>query len=67
MAALRKKRGGYASHLTRKKDELKCFLEKRAKAESVEKKIVEVRAALKDLFDSNVKYIDLLELAGLPL
>ena len=66
MAALRKQRGGYASRLTRKREELKSLLDKGASVDCVQKRIVQVRAALKDLFDCNVKYIQLLESAGMP-
>ena len=67
MASFRKKRGGYASNLTRRKDVVLCLLDKGANADRVGKKIAEVIAALKDLFDSNAKYVELLEGAGLTL
>ena len=66
MAALRKQRGGYASHLTRKREELKSLLEEGASVDRVPKRIVQARAALKDLFDCNVKFIQFLESAGMP-
>ena len=53
MASFRRKRGGYALNLTRRKDELLCLLDKGANADRVGKKIAEVKAALKDLFDCN--------------
>ena len=64
--ALRKQRGSYASHLTRKRDELKSLLDNGASVDCIQKRIVQVRAALKDLFDCNAKLIQLLESAGMP-
>ena len=48
MAVLRKQRGGYASHLTRKRDELKSLLDSGASVDRVQKGIGQVRAALRN-------------------
>lgn len=66
MAVLRKQRGGYASNLTRKRDELKSLLDSGASVDRVQKRLEQVRTALKDLFDFNVKLIQWLEKAGMP-
>jgi len=66
IAALRKQRGGYALHLSRKRDELKSLLDKGASVDRVQKRIVQDCATLQDLFDCNVKFIQLLESAGMP-
>ena len=64
MAVLRKQRGGYASNKTRKRDELKSLLDNEASVDRVQKRLEQVRTALKDLFDFNVKLIQWLEKAG---
>ena len=64
MAILRKQRVGYASNLTRKRDELKSLLDSGASVDRVQKRLEQVRTALKDLFDLNVKLIQWLEKAG---
>ena len=66
MAVLRKQRGGYASNKTRKRDELKSLLDNEASVDRVQKRLEQVRTALKDLFDFNVKLIQWLEKAGMP-
>ena len=66
MAVLRKQRGGYASNLTRKRDELKSLLDNGASVDCVQKRLEQVRTALKDLYDFNVKLIQWLERAGMP-
>ena len=66
MAVLRKQRGGYASNVTRKRDELKSLLDNGASVDRVQKRLEQVRTALKDLYDFNVKLIQLLEKAGMP-
>ena len=66
MAVLRKQCGGYASNLTRKRDELKSLLDNGASVDRVQKKLEQVRTALKDLFDFNVNLIQWLEKAGMP-
>ncbi|KAL9979133.1 hypothetical protein ACROYT_G016747 [Oculina patagonica] len=45
---------------------MKSLWDKGASVHRVQKWIVQVRAALKDLFDCNVKFIQLLESAGMP-
>ena len=57
MAVLRKQRGGYASNLTRKRDELKSLLDNGASIDRVQKRLEQVRKALKGLFDFDVKLI----------
>ena len=49
MVVLRKQRGGYASNLTRKRDELKSLLDNGASVDRVQKRLEQVRTALKDL------------------
>ena len=49
MADLKKQCGGYASHLTRKRDELKSLLDSGASVDRVPKRIAQVRAALRNL------------------
>ena len=66
MAVLRKQRGGYASNLTKKRDELKSMLDNGASVDRVQKKLEQVRTALKDLFDFNVNLTQWLEKAGMP-
>ena len=66
MAVLRKQCGGYASNLTRKRDELKSLLDNGASVDRVQKKLQQVRTALKDLFDFNVNLMQWLEKAGMP-
>ena len=66
MADLKKQRGGYASHLTRKRDELKSLLDSGASVDRVQKGIAQVRAALRNLSDCNAKFIQLLEGADMP-
>ena len=53
MADLKKERGGYASHLTRKRDELKSLLDSGPSVDRVQKGIAQVRAALRNLSDCN--------------
>ena len=65
-AVLRKQRGGYASNLSRKRDELKSLLDNGASVDRVQKRLELVRTALKDLFDFNVRLIQWLEKAGMP-
>ena len=65
VAVLRKQRGGYASNLTRKRHELKSLLDDGASVDRVQKKLEQVRTALKDLYDFNVKLIQWLERAGM--
>ena len=66
MAYLKKKkqRGGYASHLTRKQDEFKSFLDSGASVDRVQKEIAQVRVAFRNLSVCNV--IQLLEGADMP-
>ena len=45
MTALRKHRGGYASHLSRKRDELKSLLDRGASVDRLQKRIVQVRGS----------------------
>ena len=66
VAVLRKQRGGYASNLTRKRDELKSLLDNGGSVDRVQKRLEQVRTALKDLYDFNVKSIQWLERAGMP-
>ena len=66
MAVLRKQRGGYTSNLTRKRDELKSLLDNGASVDRVQKRLEQVRTALKDLYEFNVKFIQWLEKAGMP-
>ena len=66
MAVLKRQRGGYASHLTRKRDELKSLLDSGASVDRVQERITQVRAALESLFECNVKFIELLERADMP-
>ena len=66
MAVLRKQCGGYVSNLTRKRDELKSLLDNGASVDRVQKKLEQVRTALKDLFNFNVKLIQWLERSGMP-
>ena len=66
VAVLRKQRGGYASNLTRKRDELKSLLDNGVSVDRVRKKLEQVRTALKDLYELNVKLIQWLERAGMP-
>ena len=66
VAVLRKQRGSYASNLTRKRDELKSLFNNGASVDRVQKKWEQVRTALKDLYDFNVKLIQWLERAGMP-
>ena len=66
MVDLKKQRGGCASHLTRKRDELKSLLDSGASVDRVQKGIAQVRAALRNLSDCNAKFIQLLEGADLP-
>ena len=66
MADLKKQCGGYASHLTRKRDELKSLLDSGASVDRVQKGIAQVRAALRNLSDCNAKFIQLLEGADMP-
>ena len=66
VAVLRKQRGGYASNLTRKRDELKSLLDNGASVDRVQKRLEQARTALKDLYDFNVKLIQCLERAGTP-
>ena len=66
MAVLRKQREGYASNLTRKRDELKSLLDNGASVDHIQKRLEQVGTALKDLFDFNVKLIQWLEKAGMP-
>ena len=65
MAVLRKQRGGYASNLTRMQDELKSLLDNGACVDRVQKRLEQVRTALK-VYNFNVKFIQWLEKAGLP-
>ena len=48
VAVLRKQRGGYASNLTWKRDELKSLSDNGASVYRVQKKLEQVRTALKD-------------------
>ena len=64
MAVLRKQHGGYASNLTRERDDLK-LLDNGASVDRVQKKLEKVRTALDDLFDLNVNLIQWLEKAGM--
>ena len=66
MAVLQKQRGGYASNLIRKQDELKSLLVDGASVDRVQKRLEQVRTALKDLCDFNVKLIQWLEKTGMP-
>ena len=66
VAVLRKQRGGYASNLTRKRDELKSLLDNGASVDRVQKRLEQARTALKDLYDFNVNLIQCLERAGTP-
>ena len=66
IADLRKQRGSYALHLTRKGDELKSLLDSGASVDRVQKGIAQVRAALRNLSDCNAKFIQLLEGADMP-
>ena len=63
MADLRKERSDYASYETWKRDELKSLLDSGASVDCVQKRIAQVRAALKNLSDCNAKLI--LSLEGL--
>ena len=65
VAVLRKQRG-YASNLTRKRDKLKSLLDNGVSVDRVQKRLEQVRTALKDLYDFNVKLIQCLERAGMP-
>ena len=60
----KKQRGGYASHLTRKGDEFKSFLDSGASVDRVQKGIAQVRVAFRNLSVCNV--IQLLEVADMP-
>ena len=66
MAVLRKQRGGYASNLTRKRDELKSLLDNGTSVDRFQKRLEQMRTALKGLFDFNVKLIQWLEKTGMP-
>ena len=66
MADLKKQRGDYTSHLTRKRDELKSLFDSGASVERIQKGIAQVRAALGNLSDCNAKFIQLLEGADMP-
>ena len=66
IVVLKQQRGGYASNLTRKRDELKSLLDNGASVDRVQRKLEQVRTALKDLFDFNVNLIQWLEKTGMP-
>ena len=66
MAVLQKQHGGYTSNLIRKQDELKSLLVDGASVDRVQKRLEQVRTALKDLCDFNVKLIQWLEKTGMP-
>ena len=64
-AVLRKQRGGYAANLSRKRDELKSLLDNGASVDRVQKRLEQVRTALKDSYDFNVKLMQWLKRAGM--